>query len=569
MRKLNFSPLLLIACVLSFSLSDSQTVCLQAQTPQKEGTATVSGRVLLKNEPVSGVTVELQSQNQIGSVNRAKTPRAKTDGDGRFHLTGIGAGQYNISALAPGFVSANNPMFGTPGKTLNISDGENIENIELTLKRGGVIAGRVTDSSNNPVIETMIRLHRVDQQGRSTPYYSGANSQIYQTDDRGEYRIWGLPAGRYRVSTGQSQQDDSGVYFQASRTFYSQTFHPNATDEPSAKIIEVTEESGATDIDIKLGEVKKTFDVAGRVIDATTGRPVAGVELGYGKINPGGRLAGWGGGMAVSNLQGEFVLQGVLPGNYGAFVNPPRDGSGDLYSDLSPFEVNDSDIVGIEVRAQRGTTINGTVVVEGTTDANVLGNLSQMSISTYSLSRETNSISRNSKVSANGSFRLTGMRPGKIAFSFYPRLPGLTLLRIEHNGAAARDGIEIRANESVNDVRLVFGYGNAIIRGQVKVIGPPLPEEISPYITAKLVGGGNFASDSSAVDARGQFVIRNLVAGEYELRVLSRLNGTPQPELMRKLTALLAKAKQTVSVSAGGEAQVTFTIDLSQQEKER
>src|SRR5262245_15327592 len=74
----------------------------QAQAAEsKAGTATVSGRVILKGEPARGVMVILQTQNQ-GPFN---APRARTDESGRFHFTGVPAGRYSVIALSPGYVS--------------------------------------------------------------------------------------------------------------------------------------------------------------------------------------------------------------------------------------------------------------------------------------------------------------------------------------------------------------------------------------------------------------------------------------------------------------------------------
>src|SRR5262245_833413 len=109
---------------LSFALSILVLPCafhsVQAQAAEsKTGTATVSCRVILKGEPARGVMVILQTQNQ-GPSN---APRARTDESGRFHFTGLPAGKYSISALAPGYASpeVNSPP-GMRGKTLNLAD---------------------------------------------------------------------------------------------------------------------------------------------------------------------------------------------------------------------------------------------------------------------------------------------------------------------------------------------------------------------------------------------------------------------------------------------------------------
>jgi hypothetical protein len=272
--------------------------------------------------------------------------------------------------------------------------------------------------------------------------------------------------------------------------------------------------------------------------------------------------------MVLSDAQGEFILQNVLPGNYSAFIAPSRDGSGELYSELSPFAVTDGDVSGIEVRAQHGGSISGTAAVEGANDPAILSKLSQVSVNAYSMTRNGGPANRTGKIQADGSFRLSGLPPGKIGISFFPRPPGLSLLRIESKGAVVTDGVELHQGEQLTNVRMVFGYGTAVVRGQVKIIGGNLPEGVGLYVAAKLTGANPTNGMSWPVDARGQFVVKDLTAGEYELRLMLRFYSQPSPELSR-LYSLFNKTLQTVTVGNGGETQTTITVDLSRKENEQ
>src|SRR5215510_10934038 len=101
---------------------------IQAQAAEtKSGTATVSGRVTLKGEPARGVMVLLRRPFPPNS------PRATTDEDGRFRFTGVAAGRYWISSLAPGYTSPDFP--GLEGKMLDISEGDKLDNLDIELKR--------------------------------------------------------------------------------------------------------------------------------------------------------------------------------------------------------------------------------------------------------------------------------------------------------------------------------------------------------------------------------------------------------------------------------------------------
>src|SRR5262249_47197239 len=163
MSKLRFALCIL---VLHFTFHS-----IQAQPGEtKTGTATISGRVTLKGEPARGVEVIMVTEIRWS----ANAPRARTDENGRFLFTNVAAGGYSIFAVAPGYVSSEEMRMGSPGRTLSVADGDKVENVDLEIKRGGVIAGRIIDSQKRPVIEESITLNKLD--GNNKPqHYSSFN----------------------------------------------------------------------------------------------------------------------------------------------------------------------------------------------------------------------------------------------------------------------------------------------------------------------------------------------------------------------------------------------------------
>lgn len=540
----------------------------------KEGTAVISGRVTIKDEPAPGVMVALQSQPSFGSQNQQSPGlRTKTDGNGNFHLTGIPAGNYVINAVAPGMVSSAENQYGLPGKTVNVSDGENIEGVEFKLKRGGVITGRVTTADGRPMIEQTISLQMVvEGNQRSVPIQINRNFYMHRTDDRGIYRLYGVPAGRYRVSVGVDQSDGSFA-MGGGRTYYARTYHPDVTDESQAKVIELGEGEEVTGVDISFGEAKKTYDVFGRVFDEETGQPVIGIGLSYGTLDPNrGGIMNWGSMGARSGAQGEFHLSSVIPGKYGVFAM--GDEKSVFYSDPVPFEVTNGDVKGIEVSVKRGGSVSGVVVIEGTSDPAVLAKLPQIVIGASSRSGNNNFIPQRAtaiKVTPDGSFRLLGLRPGKVQFYLQP-IQGdrkFIVLRAERGGAPQPEGIELGPGEQLNNVRVIIGYANAVIRGQVKIVGGVLPESVllRAFVTrpdpARSSGAMSMGA-SAEVDVRGQFVLQGLMPGQYEVRLMPMFRTQPKDGEQR-LRLKLSQLKQMINIGPG-ETQATFTIDLGQEE---
>jgi len=537
---------------------------IQAQPAEtKAGAATVSGRITLKNEPARGVTVLLQGQSQ----NSSNAPRAKTDEQGRFRFTGVAGGRYSIFALAPGYISAGDDGAGGRGQMLNVAEGEKVENIDLEIKRGGVIAGRITDSQGRPVIEETVNLSKFDSNGRPQNYWLyNLGFEMYRTDDRGAYRIFGLPEGRYLVSVGQAQRPGS-VSITSNRLFYPRVFHPDATSEAEAKVIDVSEGSEATDMDITVPDPKQTYDVFGRVVDADTEQPVPNVELVVGGLSQDGKpTGGWAGIGERSRPNGEFRLVGVLPGRYALWARPDEKSDSGFISEPAIFDLSEGDATGVEVKVRQGGSISGGVVIEGTSDPKVLAKLSRVNLRTYirpAISGQP-TFWRGDVVKADGGFRIRGLQPGKvvIAMDQSPETRGLTVARIEHNGAAARDGIDVGAGEHVTGVRVVLVYSTLAIRGEVKVVGGAAPAGLRFLVLARRTDQPTQGLSGVEVDARGQFIFENAPPGEYEIRVMPNNSQRLNPQIIR----LISSAKERVFVAGDNPQPVVLVIDLSRKE---
>src|SRR5262249_1033418 len=222
MRKNMFKPKI---TPLIFVLFLSLPFKVAAQSQQKTaggGNATISGRVTLNGEPVANVVVALQ--NPPGPPPSPGI-RVRTDGAGQFRFTGVTAGRYVLGALAPGFISPSDQLYGSQGALITVSEGENMDGVSIELKRGGAIAGRVTDSRRRAIAEENVVLMKLDEQGRPQHFDIPMIMYFSVTDDRGYYRLFGLPAGRYLVSVGQNNQ--AATNQMRRRIIYQQTFHPD------------------------------------------------------------------------------------------------------------------------------------------------------------------------------------------------------------------------------------------------------------------------------------------------------------------------------------------------------
>jgi len=527
-----------ISCVL-FVLST--VIIAQAQTASaKISGATITGKVTIKGKGAPGVAVVLV----INADGRQRTTRYRsfTDDTGTYRITNVPPGNYRAETAAPGFVAIDefSNQFGK-STTLLINKDETVENINFELVRGGVITGKVTDSDGRPLIEETVSISSAE----SNPSYGFSRRSGTRTDDRGVYRIFGIPPGNYKVAAGTNELSPSWE-----RSRFRQTFHPDTTDASQATTINVTEGSETTNVDITLAAVDHTYSVRGRIIDGDTGRPIANVPYGITVyISPNNR-SGLSDG-SVSNSNGEFKWENLRPGKYAVYVISPSDS--DWKAEEAPFEVNDRDVTGLVIKTIKATTVSGVIILEGTDDKSVLAKLSGAHVSARIETENRTTISSATGMLSDGSFRFNGLSAGVATFGIEGR--GFELVRVERNGVVQPGGIPIRDREKISGVRLIVRYGNASIRGVLKFPDDAsLPANAKLFVLLKRIGEPEqSASNRSAeVDARGQFLAEGLLPGTYEVTAQSYTPNEPHRQML--------SGKQEVTVADGGVVNITVIL---------
>lgn len=530
------------------------SVCI-AQTPAAAPTASISGRVTIGGKAAAGVTVAAEvTDSPFENRTVAKTV---TDEEGNYHLTGLVAGRFMITPLAKSFVVAvvGSETFKQAGQTVNVAENEAITKIDFALVRGGVITGRITDLEGRPIIGERVNIVTKVDSGTSRPgtSFSGKNT----TDDRGIYRIYGLGPGNYRVSVGKSGAGADGGFSQMGGTQYAKTFYPGVTEESKATVIEITEGTEAANIDITPGKSASGFSVSGRVVDLESDKPVPGAFITYSAVNEQNQRTG---GMiyspALTDANGKFRLEGVPPGRYSASMMGIG-GETSSYSDLTPFEVTDGDVTGVELKVRRGATIDGVAVLENNVDPTIAALLQSVSLIAYvndEKGASSPTYSRGS-IAADGSFHFAGLSPGKARISvmtFSSTTKGPQLVRTEVDGLEQSEGFDITAGAHVTGVRLIFVYGTGKIRGEIRFEGGVLPPPTT-YLLSMRPATGDPSKNSRFVeiDTRGHFTVQDLPPGSYELTLKPRGNTTAFEPVTR-----------TITVANGSETAVVLVVNL-------
>jgi Carboxypeptidase regulatory-like domain len=559
-----------------------------AQTqPTPKPTATVQGRVTLEGQPYAGGVVLLQPETRgvdPALVTAPPAPTAVTDGDGRYRFAQVAAGKYRVKVHAQAYVTE--PEESEP---LTIGEGENIDHQDFKLSRGGVITGKVTDPEGHPRIEETVRLFVVEQ--KQTLSWS----HFKQTDDRGVYRIFGIPTGKYKV---QAQPVGQMEVFFNSQPEFTVTYHPNAEKEADGKIVEVRAGAETDNVDIVLVratvEAKKGFTVSGRIVDGDSGKPVANSMVmpnfeGDQKPDQRGDPPS----PANSDGQGQFRFNAVSSGSYQAMllnVQGMLTGEGGSnYAEPVKFTVAEANVTGLEIKLKGGATVQGTVAFDAKPNAPLdqalnaqLATLMLVAIPAREPSADgtSNPVAAAAEmaggmlgggmtmVNADRSFLLKGLRPGRynlMAQSLAGQRP--RLVRVERNGATISQ-LEITGTETINNVRILFAAANASLSGRVQVQGATLPAGTHFSIIAERQGDepssglGNDKSEFTESDVRGQFSLPNLTAGTYVVRVMSVRGAGQEGAFDYDLP------EQSVTVTEGGKATVVLYVNAKKKENE-
>jgi protocatechuate 3,4-dioxygenase beta subunit len=503
-------------------------------TVKATNTGVISGQVTLKAKPASQVTMVLFCDDTSADWCPKGELKASTDVNGLYRLTGLPAGTYWVKPMTPAFVEMS--------RKVTIDNGERVAGIDFDLVKAGVITGRITDADGHPVIEERVNLFDAEPVTNQTAEKVGnVRLQNGQTDDRGIYRILGVPPGRYKVAVGN---DGGNVLWRSVARRYRRKFFPGFTDPGRATVIEVSEGSETSHVDITLDSPIQTFAASGVVLDEQTNQPMAKMQCWISdqrkEFIP---LE------VISNSQGRFQIDRLLPGDYEVRAEP-EDGDSVRSSPVS-FHISDRDIDGLVIKIGKGASIAGVVVLENKEPV-IMDKLRQLTIGTWtSTGKDSSPVYHSSAINPDYSFSIKGLGAGPALLSLDGSEAGFSLARIEYPNATPTDRIPVNADEQITGVRLFVRYGTATINGTVKIVNGQVSTDSRLRVSVREITALDRLFPAE-VDDRGHFTIRNLAAGTYLVT----------PNLLVSCDMKPVGPPQQVVVTDAATVNVTLTADF-------
>ena len=507
LRNIIFSVLLLVP-----SQNPPSIVVIEGQVQQ----ADVPG-----DPPIENARIELQG-GPFDSIY------ARTDATGHFRLTNVPPGQYQLTAIAAGYVAMEYGQRngGQPGGKLTVAPGVRIDPPVFKLVRAATITGRVQDSENLPLADVPVQVYRVTYglDGRRNL----SSVMFTRTNDRGDYRLYWLTPDEYYVSASPSAGHNGPAFtplnpnLPASRAGYPAWFYPGVPDLLHA-----------VPIRLKPGELRETIDfrftpmptvnVSGTVVDQKTGSGVFAqlVISQQGDLRSSGLLQG------LSDSSGKFQFSGVGPGTYTVAAYSTSDNA----QGSRTIDVIDKDLTGLRIVLETGFSVRGRVAPD-LEDPSL--KLPQLSVSLIP--------GGNAQVQPDGTFEIKNVRSGSSTVAVSGLTTGLYIKSAQFGRSNAMtdsfpDPGEIRLALAVNGVLLPMTPGQILISpdsretldivisaasGRLKgtvtnAAGMPFPAARVILAPEEKYRGIRPMYQVTTSDQSGEFSIRGIAPGIYTL----------------------------------------------------
>lgn len=565
MRRIQAFLLVAALCVACFSGRFGAQTASPGRDAARQvpaGTGSIRGRVFAADTkgPLRRVQLVLQWS---GSAEFRRV--TQTDAQGRYEFVELPAGSFLLNASAPGYVGLQygqrRPYEG--GTSIAIRDGDTAASIDFALPRGSVIAGRITDEFGQPMVQAQVQAQRFRYME------SGQRSLVRvvndTTDDRGEFRLFGLMPGEYVVDASvRTVANIPGASTNPNHPIegFQPTFYPGLPHAGDAR-----------PITLAVGEEKRIqFAVmSARLVRVTgiahdsQGRPLYPAQVTMWtrmgemfSVAPGGTTS------TMTDADGSFAFAGVVPGEYvlevhtrlpGALGPPAVAESGAL-----ALTVGSGDVTGIQLTTSTGARVSGRVFWEGsafrTSSAATRLRVSAQTVESVG----PGSIRLSDTLDETGDFEIGGLF-GRVALSVpMPANSNWTLRSVTLDGQDITDvpldlsarstfeGVEIVMTDKLTHVsgQVIDGSGNAVTQ-YVVVMQPAVQKE--PRVGARYIR-------TARPDTYGRFEIRNVRPGRYVATAVEALEDGRQfsPEFQRELR----RGAREFSLSEGE----TLSLDL-------
>lgn len=531
----------LIRIVFAVTLS---SLCVMAQTqppvagthkPETPSTGSITGRVVNESgEPLQNAIVMLQAVGRGSS-----DPGVATDREGHFQFEGLDPNStYYINVAMPAYTYIPREA----GASQNPKSYRTGDSVTITLTRGGVITGRVTTANGDPLVGIRVRAEMVVRARNGRRVLNGLGTER-ETDDRGVYRIYGLPAGTYVVMAGGVKMSYSSANVDPFDTDVP-TFAPSSTRET------------ASEINVRSGEEISNIDIThrgdpGRVISGTVDALVGENDGFRVMLTPvGDSIVPWSGNRFPDMNGRAFSFVGLGEGEYDLYAYSYTKTREFGLSDIKRVRVRGADVTGIELSPRPLATVAGRVVLEEANTPECMDksrpSFEGITVGGWHNDNEAAKETPQSvwamgapvKPDAQGNFVVRNLAPGE--YYFGPRVPAKNwyVRSIQFASAqkkpidATRVWTTLKFADRLSGLLITLAPGGGSVSGQLSLSeGAPVPARtyvyLAPVESERAEHILSYFGMPVAPDAK--FAINNIAPGRYWIFTQTVAEDAPVP----------------------------------------
>ena len=531
------------------------------------GNAKITGRVVAADtgSPIRRAQIRVTSGE--ARFNRVVT----TDGDGRYELLNLPAGRYRLFVNRAGYVALE---YGQArpfenGKPLDIAEGQAVEKVDFSLPRGSVITGRITDEFGDPMTDVQVQAMRYQFVNGERQLVNAG--RVAQTDDLGQFRVFGLMPGDYVVRASLRLNQNPDTMNQPDPVGYPGTYYPGVVDVTQAQSVTVTLGQELSSVAFPL--VPARLSRVSGIVMGSDGRPLGGGMIMLrprGSNGMGALRAAFGGGNQI-RPDGSFQLTGVPPGDYVLDVQQRPQNVRNLQEiNLSllefasmPLTVS-GDIDNLTVVTTPGVTMSGRVVFPGQTapqsNMQVVANPSAGASSPVAMMMAARALG-GGRVNQDGTFELRGLAgPRLIRVQGVPSGWALKSVTVEGNEVTDTP-FEFKPGTSVSGVVITMTNRLTEVTGGVRDSrGQPVADYVLVAFAedTKLWGAQSRFVQTARPNQNGAFTIKGLPPGRYMAAVVAALENGMQndPAVLEQLRI----GAQNFSLTEGQTLNLNLTM---------
>ena len=500
-------------------------------TPASEkapASGSIKGRMVIAGGRVpKNALVAIRGFNETSGQSRM----VRVDSSGRFTFDDLSPGVYSVIGTAPGFIDEAfwaRDVLEVP---------RHLPGAQVTIRmvKGGVITGTIRNQKGDPVVGVNVRALQIGHQRNLLTRFSG-EPRLVETDDRGVYRIYGLPAGEYLVTAGG--RGPLAPFMATGFDTHSPTYYPSSTRD-TAVPVEVRTGEEATGIDIRYRNAQG-YSISGvvkHVVDKNTNVNISTVTLFDLKTNT--ILA-----VASSNLDSadrSFKFEGVADGDYELLATFFSRAEDNRYSGTKKLTVSGADLTGVEISLKALSSVEGSIKLEPAElkcdkrGSQVIETL--LYAVSESKTQTPNMLMRyglDGTIVGDNTFKIRNLEPGRFRFvthlpteAWYlsdiqvpaPQPPKATVQPSASRYMPWQGTVLIKSGESIRNVVITIGQDAAGLNGTIRLPKgvSAVPEGLEVHLVPidPVQANNVLRYYETKVESNGQFSIPHIAPGRY------------------------------------------------------